>query len=164
LESYQKQYGFNSISLMPCNLYGTNDSFDLQHAHVLSSLVRRFTDAVDEGAEFVEVWGNGSACREFMHVDDAAKAVLFLMENYNSNEFINVGWGTDVSIKELAEMVSRMTNFTGYIKWDTTKPNGMPRKCMNVDKMLSTGFKPTITLEEGIHQTISEYKTFKYNP
>jgi GDP-L-fucose synthase len=161
LESYYKEYGFNSISLMPCNLYGTNDSFHPEHAHVLSSLVRKFTDAVDNNISEVEVWGDGSAKREFMHVDDIAKAVLHLMQNYDSPDFINIGWGTDVSIKELAELIARKVGFTGLIKWDTTKPNGMPRKCMDVSKMHSLGFKPSVTIEDGIQQTINEYKELK---
>ncbi|TSJ40301.1 GDP-L-fucose synthase [Mucilaginibacter corticis] len=161
LESYYKEYGFNSISLMPCNLYGTNDSFHPQHAHVLSSLVRKFTDAVDNGINEVEVWGNGSAMREFMHVDDVARAVLYLMQNYNNPDFINIGWGTDISIKELAELIAHKVGFKGNIKWDTSKPNGMPRKCMDVSKMRGLGFSPCITIEDGIQQTINEYRELK---
>lgn len=161
LESYAKQYDFQSVSIMPCNLYGTNDSFHPQHAHVLSSLVKKFVDAAEENIDTVNVWGTGIARREFMHVDDAAEAALFYLENYNSTEFINVGWGEDVSIKELAELVSSETGFQGSINWDTTKPDGMLRKCMDVSNMHQSGFQPNITLVEGIRKTIAEYKNLK---
>lgn len=157
LEFYKKQYGLDSISLMPCNLYGTNDSFHPEHAHVLSSLVRKFSEAKNEGHKSVELWGTGVARREFMHVDDAARAVLFLTENYHSAEFINVGWGTDVSILELAEMISKEVDYKGEISWDKSKPDGMLRKCMDVSKMRAIGFAPLITLETGIRKTIEEY-------
>jgi GDP-L-fucose synthase len=161
LESYSKQYGFNSVSIMPCNLYGTNDSFHPQHAHVLSSLVRKFVEAVENNDQEVNVWGTGIARREFMHVDDAAAAALFYLENRDSSEFINVGWGEDVSIKELAELISIAAGYNGKITWDLTKPNGMLKKCMDVTNMHNSGFKPTITLIEGINKTIIEYKNIK---
>jgi GDP-L-fucose synthase len=163
LEGYYKQYGFNSISLMPCNLYGPNDSFDLKHSHVLSALVKRFTDATDNNDADITLWGTGIARREFMHVDDVARAVLFMMENYNSPEFINIGCGTDVSIKELAETIAQKTGFKGLIKWDSTKPDGMLKKCMDVSRMKALGFEPSISLEQGIEQMISIYKNLKNN-
>ena len=156
-EYYQKQYGFNSISVMPCNLYGTNDSFDLEHSHVLSALVKRFIDAKQNKAPEITLWGTGSARREFMHVDDAARAIIFIFENYNSVDFINIGWGNDVSIKELAEIIALKVGYIGEIKWDTTKPDGMLRKCLDISKMNKLGFKPTITLSEGIDQMIQDY-------
>ena len=118
LEGYKKQYGFNSISLMPCNLYGPNDSFDLKQSHVLSALVKRFTDARDKNDPDITLWGTGIARREFMHVDDVARAVLFFMEKYEHHEFINIGWGEDISIKELAEMIAKKVGYEGKINWD----------------------------------------------
>ncbi|MBN2194796.1 MAG: GDP-L-fucose synthase [Polyangiaceae bacterium] len=161
VEYYRRQYGLSGVSLMPCNLYGTNDHFDLENAHVLSALVRRFVDAVDDRANAVTVWGTGSARREFMHVDDAARAVLFAMEGYDAPEMLNVGWGEDVSIKELAETVAGIAGFTGNLEWDRTKPDGMPRKCMDVSRMRALGFAPRITLREGIERTIREYRALK---
>ena len=158
-EFYQKQYGLNSISLMPCNLYGPNDSFDLAHSHVLSALVKRFSDAARENAASVTLWGTGIARREFMHVDDVARAVLFMMNHYHDPSFINIGAGDDVSIKELAEMIAAKTGYNGQILWDDTKPNGMLRKCMDVSRMKALGFAPSISLEEGIGQMIKIYQS-----
>lgn len=163
LEGMHKQYGFNSISLMPCNLYGPNDSFDLKHSHVLSALVKRFTDAADNNDAEITLWGTGIARREFLHVDDVARAIVFMMENYNDPNFINIGCGTDVSIKELAEMIAQKTGFKGQMKWDSTKPNGMLKKCMDVSRMQALGFEPLITLEQGVDQMIEIYKTLKTN-
>jgi GDP-L-fucose synthase len=161
LESYRKQYGFNSISLMPCNLYGPNDSFDLNHSHVLSALVKRFTDAVDEGIQEITLWGTGIARRELMHVDDVADAILFMLRNYDSEQFINVGTGSDISIKELAEMIAEKTGFSGNIVWDHSKPDGMLRKCMDVTRMKALGFEPKITLSEGVDEMIEIYRNIK---
>ncbi len=161
VQSLHKQYGCNGINLIPCNLYGTNDSFDPIHAHVLSSLVRKFADAVDSKTNVISLWGTGIARREFMHVDDAAEATVYFMENYSSPEVINIGWGEDISIKELAEKIAIFTNYKGEIEWDATKPNGMLRKCMNVTKMKNAGFNPKINLDSGISQTIAEYKKSK---
>ena len=163
LEGYYKQYGFNSISLMPCNLYGPNDSFDLKHSHVLSALVKRFTDATDNNDAEITLWGTGIARREFMHVDDVARAILFMMENYHSPEFINIGCGTDVSIKELAEIIAAKTGFKGKMNWDSTKPDGMLKKCMDVSRMKALGFEPSIDLTQGIEQMIAIYKNLKNN-
>lgn len=161
LETYYQQYGFNSISLMPSNLYGPNDSFDLAHAHVLSSLVKRFVDAKKENAASVTLWGTGIARREFLHVNDCARAILFMFENYSSHEFINIGPGDDIGIRELAEIIAKKVNYTGELIWDDTKPNGMLRKCMDVGKMLETGFKPEISLEQGIDQVIKRYRELR---
>jgi GDP-L-fucose synthase len=158
-EYYKKQYGFDSISIMPCNLYGPNDSFDLQHSHVLSALVKRFSDAVTNGLDEITLWGTGIARREFMHVDDLAKALLFLMENYHNAEMINVGNGTDISIKELAILIADKVGFKGTISWDTSKPDGMLKKCMDVSKLNELGFKSEISLSMGIDQMIKIYKT-----
>jgi GDP-L-fucose synthase len=161
LEAYKTQYGFNSISLMPCNLYGPNDSFDLQHSHVLSALVKRFVDAAEADTSEIVLWGTGIARREFMHVDDVARAILFMLENYNDSQFTNIGVGYDVSIKELAEMIASKTGYKGNINWDASKPNGMLRKCMDVSRMKVLGFEPHITLEQGVEQMIDIYKKLK---
>jgi len=157
-KSYKKQYDFNSINLLPCNLYGINDSFDLKHSHVLSALVRRFTDAQIENAKSITLWGTGIAKREFMHVDDVAKAILYFGKTLQTTEPINIGWGKDISIKELAHTIAEKVGFKGEIKWDSSKPNGMLRKCMNVSKMKQAAFEPTITLDQGIDQMIQLYK------
>jgi GDP-L-fucose synthase len=157
-EYYNRQYGFNSISLMPCNLYGPNDSFDLQHSHVLSALVKRFTDSVNQKQSEITLWGTGIARREFMHVDDVARAVFFMFENYHSVDFINIGWGEDVSIRELAELIAGKTGFRGKINWDHTKPDGMLKKCLDVSRMRALDFHPRITLEQGIDQMIDIYR------
>lgn len=161
LEGMYRQYGFKSISLMPCNLYGPNDSFDLKHSHVLSALVKKFSDAVENKDQEITLWGTGNARREFMHVDDLAAAISYMLGNYSSPEFINIGCGTDVSIRELAELIARKSGFTGKIKWDLTKPDGMMKKCMDVSKMRNLGFQPNIALDEGIDQMISIYKKNK---
>ena len=160
-EYYRRQHGFPAISVMPCNLYGTNDSFDPLHSHVLSALVRKFVDAADDARESVEVWGTGSARREFMHVDDAAAAMLFLMEHYDEAVHINVGTGVDVTIKELAAMVAAAAGFGGEIRWDSSRPDGMPRKCLDVSRLREMGFEATISLEAGIQQTIDDYRALK---
>ncbi len=157
-EGYYKQYGLKSISLMPCNLYGPNDSFDLAHSHVLSALVKRFYDATQNGDKDITLWGTGIARREFMHVNDVAAATLYMMEHYHSVDFINIGWGEDVSIKELAEMIAGKVGFKGNILWDSTKPNGMLKKCMDVSKMKTLGFEPSITLSAGVDEMIQIYK------
>lgn len=160
-EFYKRQYGFNAISVMPCNLYGQNDSFDPLHSHVLSATVKKFVDAIDEGKDTVVMWGTGNARREFLNVDDMAAACLFMMERYEGETFINIGCGEDYSIRELAETVARLTGFKGKIEWDTTKPDGMMKKCMDVTRMKEMGFEPRISLEEGIKHVIEEYKQYK---
>ena len=160
---YDKQYGLNCINPMPCNLYGKNDHFDLVNSHVLSALVKRFVDAVDEGINEISLWGTGIARREFMNVEDLARALLFLMENYNSSEIINVGTGTDITVKELAEIIIIKTGYNGTVLWDNTKPDGMLRKCLDVSKISELGYKPEITLEQGIEEMISYYRENKKN-
>jgi GDP-L-fucose synthase len=161
LEGYHKQFGFNSISLMPCNLYGPNDSFDLKHSHVLSALIKRFVDARDNNDAELTLWGSGIARREFMHVDDLAAAVFFMLQNYDSPEFINIGTGTDISIKDLAETIAQKTGYKGSISWDLSKPDGMLKKCMDVSRMHELGFVPEISLEQGILQMIKIYEQIK---
>jgi GDP-L-fucose synthase len=155
---YQKQHGMRAICPMPSNLYGTNDNFHPEHSHVLSALVRKFCDAVDTQASSVTVWGTGRARREFLHVDDLAEAVLLLIDRWDSPEIINVGPGDDVSIRELAELVASKAGFSGEIVWDTSMPDGMPRKLLDISKISALGFKPKISLDRGIEQTIAEYR------
>jgi GDP-L-fucose synthase len=161
VQYYRKQYGFKGISVIPCNLYGTDDSYDPLHSHVLSALVKKIVDAVDVGAESVAMWGTGIARREFMHVDDAAAAIILMTENYDELEIINIGWGRDITIKDLAALIAEKSGFKGKLIWDPTQPNGMLRKCMDVSKMRSLGFAPKITLEEGIEKMIAEYREIK---
>jgi GDP-L-fucose synthase len=156
IKSYRKQYGYKWISAMPTNLYGPNDNFDLENSHVFPALIRKFSEAAQNGTS-VQLWGTGSPMREFLHVDDLAKAVVVLLEKYNSDEHINVGTGEDVTIKELATLVAKAIGYTGEIHWDSTKPNGTPRKVMDVSRIKSLGWKPEITLESGIAQTVDWY-------
>ena len=155
-QAYRKQYGFNAISLMPTNLYGPNDNFDLETSHVLPALIRKFHEAKDT----VTLWGDGSPMREFLHVDDLADACFTAMLKYDESEPINVGTGEDVTIKELANSISDVVGFSGGIDWDTSKPNGTPRKVLNVDKMKSLGWEPKISLKEGIKSTYEWYKDY----
>ncbi len=158
VNSYRKEYGTKWISLMPTNLYGPRDNFDLAASHVLPAFIRRFIEAVETGAEKVTLWGSGSALREFLHVDDLAKAVVMAAENYDSSMHLNVGTGQELSIKDLAEKVAAAAGFSGQIEWDSSKPDGTPRKVLDVSRVKALGWKPTITLEEGIASTIAWYK------
>lgn len=160
-EYYKRQYGFNAISIMPCNLYGHGDSFDPLHSHVLSATVRKFVDAVENKSDRVVMWGTGNARREFLHADDMAAAALYMMEHYEGETFVNVGCGVDYSIRELAEKVSQHVGFSGRIEWDATKPDGMMRKCLDVSRMRALGFVPRISIDEGIEQVIAEYKEYR---
>ena len=155
---YQQQYGMRVVCPMPCNLYGTNDSFDPQNSHVLSALVKKFCDAADNGETSVTVWGSGQARREFLHVDDAARGILLLIDRWQSPEIVNLGSGTDISIRELAALIASKAGFTGELRWDTSMPDGMPRKLLDVSKIAALGFAPAISLEEGIERTIAEYR------
>lgn len=158
LQYYKTQYGFNSISLMPCNLYGPKDSFDPDHSHVLSALVKKISDAKRADLPNVSLWGTGVARREFMNVKDAAKAIIFFMQNREEQEFLNIGCGKDISIKDLAELIAKMTGYKGKLEWDASKPNGMLRKCLDVSKMTSLGFTPAISIESGIEEMIKIYE------
>ncbi len=158
---FYQQYGLRTVCPMPCNLYGPNDNFDPNNSHVISALVKKLVDARDKDEREVEVWGSGMARREFMHVDDAARACLFLMEHHNSPKIVNIGPGADISIKELAEMVADKVSYTGKIRWNTTMPEGMMRKCLDVSKADSIGFKTEISLEKGLEQVIVEYRSRK---
>ena len=167
-QAYRKQYGFNAISLMPTNLYGPNDNFDLETSHVLPALIRKLDAGKtnighDIGGSYqypVTLWGDGSPMREFLHVDDLADACFTAMLKYDESEPINVGTGEDVTIRELANIISDVVGFTGGIDWDTSKPNGTPRKVLNVDKIKSLGWEPKISLKEGIKSTYEWYKDY----
>ena len=153
-EYYNKQYGTHFISVMPTNLYGPYDNFDLTTSHVLPALLRKIYQAHQNNAPQFEVWGTGQALREFLHVDDLANAVVLLMNNYDGSEIINIGSGTDLSIKELVEMIKNIVEYTGEIVWDSSKPNGTPRKLLNIEKLTSLGWQPLISLPEGIKSTL----------
>ncbi|MFN3405867.1 MAG: GDP-L-fucose synthase family protein [Cytophagaceae bacterium] len=157
-EAYRDQYGCNFISAMPTNLYGPNDNYDLNNSHVLPALIRKFHTAKKENQPFVEVWGTGSPRREFLHVDDLAEACVFLMENYNEKGFVNVGTGEDVTIKELAELVKDIVGFKGDLKFDSTKPDGTPRKLMDVSRLKSLGWNYKINLKDGIASVYADVK------
>jgi GDP-L-fucose synthase len=156
--AYRNQFGLKWISAMPTNMYGAGDNFDLENSHVLPALIRKFHDAKTRGDDKVTLWGSGSPLREFLHADDLASACAFLLENYDDEIAINVGTGKDISIKELAVLVKGIVGFEGTIDWDSTKPDGTPRKLLDVSRMSALGWKPTISLEEGIRSTYDWYK------
>ena len=149
-EAYRAQYGCNFISVMPTNLYGTNDNYDLVNSHVLPAMIRKFHEAKEKSASEMTLWGTGSPMREFLHADDLAEACLFLMENYNESELVNIGTGEDVTIKNLAALVKQIIGFQGEIVWDNSKPDGTPRKLMDVSKLHGLGWHHKIALEDGI--------------
>ncbi len=156
-EAYRAQYGCNYISVMPTNLYGPNDNYDLQNSHVLPAMIRKFHEAKVRGDQSMELWGTGSPMREFLYADDLAEACLFLMETYNEAELVNIGTGVDVTIKELAETVQKIVGFTGEIKWDTNRPDGTPRKLMDVSKLHGLGWKHRIELSDGIQLAYQDF-------
>jgi len=159
-QAYRRQYGFNAISLMPTNLYGPGDNFSLQNSHVLPALIRKFHEAKESRAGEVEVWGTGTPRREFLHVDDLADACLFLMKEYEDERLINVGWGRDETIAELAHTVGRVVGFTGALRFDPSKPDGTPRKLLDTSRLRALGWTPKIALEAGIGGT---YRWFLEN-
>jgi GDP-L-fucose synthase len=156
-QAYRKQHGFDAICAMPTNLYGPGDNFDLAGSHVLPALIRKFSEAVQAGAPEVEIWGTGKPRREFLHVDDLADACVFLMERYSDMPPVNVGWGKDVSIAELAEQVASATGFQGRLRFDASKPDGTPRKLLDVSRLNGLGWKARIDLPEGLRSTIDWY-------
>jgi GDP-L-fucose synthase len=157
-QAYKEQYGFNAISLMPTNLYGPNDNFDLQSSHVLPALISKFHIAKESHAPAVICWGDGSPMREFLHVDDLAESCFRCMISYNDSEIINVGTGEDLTIKELTKLISIIIGYDGEIEWDTSKLNGTPRKVLNIDKMKTLGWSPKIGIRQGIYDTYEWYK------
>jgi GDP-L-fucose synthase len=156
-QSYRRQYDSNFISVMPTNLYGKNDNFDLETSHVLPALIRRFHEAKENNNTVVTAWGTGSPMREFLYVDDLADACLHLMKTYDNPEIVNIGTGVDVTIKELAETIAEIVGYKGKIEWDTSKPDGTPRKLLDVSKLHSLGFKHKVDLEEGVKKTYEWY-------
>lgn len=152
-QAYRRQYGFNAIAVMPTNLYGPGDNFDLQNSHVLPALIRKFHEAKLRGESEVVVWGSGTPRREFMHADDLAAACVFLMERYDSEELVNIGWGEDVSIAELARVIGDITGYSGRLRFDTSKPDGTPRKLLDTTRLRALGWAPKIPLREGIAAT-----------
>jgi GDP-L-fucose synthase len=156
-QAYRKQYGFDAICAMPTNLYGPGDNFDLANSHVLPALIRKFVEAVDSGAQEVEIWGTGRPRREFLHVDDLADACVFLMAQYSSSAPVNIGWGEDVSIADLAKMIAEATGFKGRLQFDHSKPDGTPRKLLEVSRAESLGWRPRIRLSDGIEATVKWY-------
>lgn len=158
-QSYRTQYGCNFISVMPTNIYGPGDCLDTRKAHVIPALMKKFIEAKKENRNELVLWGTGKAKREFLHTKDLAEASLFLMQNYDSGEIINIGTGEDISIKKLAETIAKIAGYSGKIKWDTSKPDGMPRKLLDVKKLNTLGWKYSIGLEDGLKQTYDWFKT-----
>jgi GDP-L-fucose synthase len=156
-QAYRRQYGCDFISALPTNLYGANDHYDLQNSHVLPALIRRFHEAKATHASSVTCWGSGTALREFLHADDLGAACVFLMDTYSDEQFVNVGSGTDVSVRELAETVKRLVGFRGEILWDKTKPDGTPRKLMDSSRLFGLGWRPQVDLETGIRLAYEDF-------
>jgi GDP-L-fucose synthase len=157
-QAYRRQYGCDFISAMPTNMYGPNDNYDPQGSHVLPALIRKFHEAKVAGARTVTCWGTGQPLREFLYADDLANACVFLMENYSGEDFVNVGFGSDLTIRELAETVARVVGFVGLIEWDTTKPDGTPRKLMDSSKLFGMGWAPKVDLETGIRLSYEDFQ------
>jgi GDP-L-fucose synthase len=157
-QAYARQYGCNFVSVMPTNLYGPGDNYELQSAHVMAALIRKFVEARQERAASVTVWGSGTPRREFLHVDDLADACLFLMQNYDSSKIINIGTGSDLSVRELASLIQEIVGFEGEIRFDRSKPDGTPRKLLDVSKMTKLGWKPKIPLDEGVRMAVASYE------
>jgi len=159
-QAYRDQYGYNSIFLLPVNLYGPGDNFDPDSSHVIPALIRKCVEAKEAGADHIEVWGDGSATREFLFADDAAEGILLAAERYNDSAPVNLGCGVEISIKDLVGTITRLTGFTGAIKWDTTKPNGQPRRRLDTDRAAAQfGFRATVDFEEGLRRTIRWYES-----
>jgi GDP-L-fucose synthase len=157
-QAYRRQYGFNAISLMPTNLYGPGDNFDLQNSHVLPALIRRFHEAKQRGDASLTVWGTGTPRREFLHVDDLADAVIYLLNTYDNEAIVNIGWGEDVTIRELAEAIAAVAGFRGRLEFDSSKPDGTPRKLLDTSRLTALGWVPKIKLKAGIESTYAWFK------
>ncbi len=158
-QAYRQQYGFNSIYLLPVNLYGPRDNFNPESSHVIPALIKKFTEAVRDGEDIVEVWGTGSASREFLYVDDAARAIVLAAEKYNKSDPVNIGAGNEISIKKLVEIIANYTGFKGKIHWDTSKPDGQPRRGLDVSRAESEfGFRASTSFEDGLKRTIEWYQ------
>jgi len=161
IKSYRKEYGYSWISVMPTNLYGPNDSFDLENSHVLPALIRKFVEAKRNNLSEVVLWGSGNPLREFLHVDDLAKAVLVCLEKYDDPQQINIGSGDEISIKDLGQKIANLTGFTGKVVWDSNRPDGTPRKVLDSTKINKLGWKSSITLDQGIASTVEWYQENK---
>jgi len=161
IKSYRKEYGYSWISVMPTNLYGLNDSFDLENSHVLPALIRKFVEAKRNNSSEVVLWGSGNPLREFLHVDDLAKAVLVCLEKYDDSQQINIGSGDEISIKDLGQKIANLTGFTGKVVWDSNRPDGTPRKVLDSTKINKLGWKSSITLDQGIAATVEWYQENK---
>ena len=161
IKSYRKEYGYSWISVMPTNLYGLNDNFDLENSHVLPALIRKFVEAKRNNSTEVVLWGSGTPLREFLHVDDLAKAILVCLEKYDDAQQINIGSGDEISIKDLAVKIANLTRFTGKVVWDSNRPDGTPRKVLDSTKINNLGWKPSITLDQGIAATVEWYQENK---
>lgn len=157
-QAYRRQHGFDAIAAMPTNLYGPGDNFDLENSHVLPALLRKFHEARLSGASAVPVWGSGNPRREFLHVDDLADACVFLMENYSSADIVNIGWGMDISVGELAELIRETVGYKGAIEFDASKPDGTPRKLLDTSRLTALGWQPSIGLADGIRSTYTWYQ------
>jgi GDP-L-fucose synthase len=161
IKSYRKEYGYSWISVMPTNLYGPNDNFDLENSHVLPALIRKFVEAKRNNSSEVVLWGSGNPLREFLHVDDLAKAVLLCLEKYDDSQQINIGSGDEISIKDLGQKIANLTGFTGKVAWDSNRPDGTPRKVLDSTKINKLGWKAAITLDQGIAATVEWYQENK---
>ena len=161
-QAYRQQYGFNAIFLLPVNLYGPRDNFDLESSHVIPALIRKFIEAQETGVDEVEVWGDGSPTREFLYVEDAAEGILLATEHYNGAEPVNLGSGTEISIKNLAELIQRLTGYQGKLAWNTSKPNGQPRRGLDTTRAEKYfGFKAAVMFEDGLRRTIDWYRALR---
>ena len=161
IKSYRKEYGYSWISVMPTNLYGPNDSFDLENSHVLPALIRKFVEAKRNNSPEVVLWGSGTPLREFLHVDDLAKAILVCLEKYDDSQQINIGSGDEISIRDLGQKIAKLTGFTGKVVWDSNRPDGTPRKVLDSTKINKLGWKAAITLDQGIAATVEWYQENK---
>ena len=161
IKSYRKEYGHTWISIMPTNLYGPNDNFDLENSHVLPALIRKFVEAKRNNSPEVVLWGSGTPLREFLHVDDLAKAILICLEKYDNSQHINIGSGDEISIKDLGQKIANLTGFNGKVVWDTNRPDGTPRKVLDSTKINKLGWKRAITLDQGIASTVKWYQENK---
>lgn len=163
-QAYRQQYNFNSIFLLPVNLYGPRDNFDLETSHVIPALIRKCMEAKEQGKDYITVWGSGKATREFLFVEDAAEAILMAAASYNGDEPVNIGTGTEISIKDLVELIATQTGFKGQIRWDSQKPDGQPRRCLDIQRAKECfGFEAKVSLEEGLKKTIEWYINQKVN-
>jgi GDP-L-fucose synthase len=163
-QAYRQQYGFNSIYLLPVNLYGPGDNFDPKSSHVIPALIKKIFDAKESGEEYITVWGTGKATREFLYVEDAAEGIILATERYNKPEPVNLGYGFEISIKELVELIAELAGFDGEIRWDTGKPDGQPRRCLDVSRAKEEfGFEAKVGFREGLRRTIEWYKGWRRN-